>query len=98
MTVKGVYYGSIGPLLFDNADLYPDGKPFEEVHEFDLPIEPSSAATKEYVDRVMEDHLLATNPHPQYQQLEDYFPSDHERRGRLFEVDTRHNPRIEENR
>lgn len=94
MALKEVWYGSYGPFLYDTDDAYPDGVSHEPVHEFDIPTEPGSGASKEYVDQVMQAHLEADNPHPQYMTQPGYYPSDHERRGRLFEVDDHHNPRI----
>ena len=91
--IKEVWYGSIGPFLYDDEDTYPDGDNFSPVHIFYPPVNPSDSATKEYVDGVMAQHLLEPNPHPQYV-LDELVPSsDHERRGRLFEIESRHNPR-----
>jgi hypothetical protein len=96
--IKEVWYGSIGPFLYDDEDTYPDGAHHSPVHEIFMPTESGDVASKEYVDSVMEQHLLDPNPHPQYV-LDEVVPSsDHERRGRLFEVDNHHNPRNLESR
>lgn len=90
MAIKEVWYGSIGPFLFDTDNEYPDGKPHEPVHEFELPTEPGSAASKEYVDGVMQDHLDAPDPHTQYQMKAGVFTDSDRQRGRGTETEQRH--------
>ena len=89
MTIREVWYGSLGPLLFDDDDQYPDGAYHAPVYEFYPPINPSDAATKEYVDSVMAEHEATDDPHPQYVKLEGFDPTGRDR-GRGTEQEQRH--------
>jgi len=86
MTVREVWYGSVGPFLYDDEDLYDDGEPFEAIHGF-------GTANSQDLEDTMQDHLDAFDPHPQYQMKSGVFAESERQRGRGVEIDQRHNPR-----